>query len=60
MKVQFIDQSFLLNAFSLGGKSIEKFYSTILVDDKFKEKVLVFVMVKGIKKSSNNKYEVII
>ncbi len=58
MKIEFIDQPFLLNAYSLGIESRKQIFPTILVDHRFRESV--FVMVKGLKPTSNNKYEVLI
>lgn len=56
MRVEFIDLPFLLHAHNLDGKSRKRVYHTILVDHRFKE--TVFVMVKSIKSTSNNKYKV--
>lgn len=56
--VRMIDYSFLLNANSLDNESKKEIYPVLLIDGRLKEPV--YVMVKGVKITPENKYKVII
>jgi hypothetical protein len=56
MNIKIIDQPFLLSAYSLDSESRIKTYPTILIDRRLGG--AIFVMVKGFKLTSNNKYEI--